>query len=294
MTSVNIGTKANIAIVGCGDIGRRIARDLAAQSTLAVMSSAESESKAKELGCETWCVDLDKPLVNADWSSVTQIYYLVPPPKTGAVDTRSQVFVEFLASSGFADGSKLVVISTTGVYGDCDGERVSEQTELRPMTDRAYRRVDLEQCWQTYAKQHKHCLSILRVPGIYSYSRLPKARLLRGDPVVDPKQCGYTNRIHADDLAYVCVEVMRQQTVSDIYNVSDGVPGRLSEYLLAAAQVLEIPTPPIISMQEAESQVSAGMLSYLRESRQIDNAKLMQAFSLTLRYPDFLEGIRYG
>jgi len=89
------------------------------------------------------------------------------------------------------------------------------------------------------------------------------------------------------------VKVMNQQTSSDVYNATDGSPGKISEYLLAVADVLNLPTPPIIPMSEAQAQVSAGMLSYLNESRKISNAKLLKTFNIKLNYPDFKVGIQH-
>ena len=124
---------------------------------------------------------------------------------------------------------------------------------------------------------------ILRVPGIYANSRLPIDRIKKRTPVVAAKECGFTNRIHADDLAEVAISAMQRARAGDIFNVTDGTPGKISEYLQAVAQVLGEEPLPEISMTEAQTQLSSGMLSYLSESRKISNRKMLKELKVVLR-----------
>ena len=295
-------TKKQIIIVGCGDVGLRIAKRLNDSQDdpkpLAIVSSEASCQKLAKHDVNVVAMNLDNAQATFESSAeILEIYYLVPPQISGEEDLRSQIFLHALKQNLTANSSvRIVLISTTGVYGDHAGEWVTEATPAKPQTDRAKRRLSLEQQWQDFAdncsvNNNATIMSILRVPGIYSHSRLPRERLEKQIPVVNPNECGFTNRIHADDLAMICTEVMRQQTQTDVYNVSDGTPGKLSEYLLEAANVLNIAPPPLITMAEADTAVSAGMLSYLRESRKISNRKLMESFELELQYPDFRQGM---
>ncbi|MBX2848750.1 MAG: hypothetical protein KTR16_10540, partial [Acidiferrobacterales bacterium] len=189
---------------------------------------------------------------------------------------------------------KLVLISTTGVYGDCDGEWVTENDATNPQTDRGKRRLDSETQWSNWCKAHFVDFVILRVPGIYARSRIPRQRIENQIPVVNACECGFTNRIHADDLATVCIAAMHSGLSAETYNTTDGTPGKITEYIQAAALELNLPIPPTISMQEAQQSLSAGMLSYLGESRKISNKKMLSELPVTLRYPDFREGLKFG
>ena len=290
-------TKKKILIVGCGDVGLRIAKRLNDHQIdteiLAFVSSNASCQKLAKHEINAVAINLDHVQATMDLSAqCIDIYYLVPPQLSGEEDQRSQVFLHALKQSlTNINFVRIVLISTTGVYGDHDGEWVDESTPAEPQTDRAKRRLSLEQQWRRFADESNAVMSILRVPGIYSHSRLPRERLEKQTPIVNPNECGFTNRIHADDLAMICTEVMRQQTQTDVYNVSDGTPGKISEYLLEAANVLNIATPPLITMAEADTAVSAGMLSYLRESRKISNQKLLETFDIELQYPNFRQGM---
>ena len=291
-------TNKKILIVGCGDVGLRIAKRLNQDNLLAIVSSASSCQRLANEGINAQAINLDDASASLDISAQSiELYYLVPPQLSGEEDQRSAVFLHALSESVVQrniDSLRIVLISTTGVYGDHDGEWVTESTPAEPQTERAKRRLSLEQQWRKFVSdrpQDQAVMSILRVPGIYSHSRLPRERLEKQTPIVNPNECGYTNRIHADDLAMICTKVMQQQTQTDVYNASDGTPGKISEYLLEAANVLDIAPPPLISMTEADAVVSAGMLSYLRESRKISNEKLLTTFAIELQHPDFRKGM---
>ena len=305
---------AKVCIAGCGDVGMRIAHRLeksgvATNTILAIVRSDSSFHSLKEKGFHSRAMDFDdlEKILSVDdiqkrgeaFKGITQLYYLVPPQKKGTTDNRSSTFLQFLKSTGFIQSShqdtnkKIILISTTGVYGDCEGEVVTEEMPMNPTTERSKRRADMESQWQQFSVEFGMTLSILRVPGIYSFSRLPRKRLETKTPVVDPNECGYTNRIHADDLAMICQVVMNNQEQSDIYNVSDGTPGKLSQYLLDVADFLDITPPEIISLEEGYEKISTGMMSYLTESRKIDNTKILNQFNLQLSYPDYREGIKF-
>ena len=170
---------------------------------------------------------------------------------------------------------------------------MTEDNETKPQTERGKRRLDAEEQWLAWGKRNHVPVVVLRVPGIYANSRLPKERIAKKIPVVRSEECGFTNRIHADDLALMCVSAMRKAKAGDVFNATDGTPGKISEYLQEAAKVLGLESPPQISLNEGKSILSSGMLSYLSESRKISNDKIRQELSFDLRYPDFKEGIKY-
>jgi len=290
--------ESKIAIVGCGDVGTRIAKhlltqDVSAEQIIPIVRSHESKASLSNQFNQTKNCDFDSYDFDRNWlRKIEDIYYLVPPQKQGNQDLRSKKFIQALQENG-NNIKNVVLISTTGVYGNCQSEWVTEETALNPTTSRSQRRADMEQQWQSYAVQNDLILSILRVPGIYSFSRLPRTRLESGRPVVDPNECGFTNRIHADDLAMICVKVIQNHQSNDIYNVSDGSPGKMSEYFLEVARFLQIPSPLMISFEQAEKVMTTDMMSYLKESRKISNQKLLDTFKIELKYPDFRQGIQY-
>lgn len=186
---------------------------------------------------------------------------------------------------------RVIYISTSGVYGDHQGSRVDEQTPPRPGTERARRRLAAEQSLQGWARQHRVDCVILRVGGIYGPGRLPLQRLRQGMPVLRPDLAPPTNRIHADDLAQVCQAAARAGGQCTIYNVCDSEASTMSEYFLAVAEQAGLPPPRQIDWQQAESELSPAMLSFLHESRRMDNGKLLRELDIRLDYPTLAEGL---
>ena len=183
-------------------------------------------------------------------------------------------------------------MSTTGVYGDCEGRWIDESEPLKPSTHRAQRRISAEQAVQRWCTDHGIEWEVLRVPAIYGPGRLLTERLKSGMPTVRPEECSYTNRIHIDDLVTVCHEVMAHAPAGSIYNVSDGNPSTITDYLFLLAELTGMPKPPLISMQDAERMLSPSIMSFMKESKRIKNEKLLKETGLTLRHPDLKSGLK--
>ena len=184
-----------------------------------------------------------------------------------------------------------VYISTTGVYGDAAGARVDERSPLAPATDRARRRVAAEAAVTTWCHGLGTRCVILRVPGIYGPHRLPLERLQRAEPALREDEAGPGNRIHVDDLVAAIVAAVDRPAASGVYNVTDGDHSSTTAYLLQTATAAGLPPPPLVSRNDAADRIPAGMLSFLLESRRVDNRRLLEHLGLRLRYPTLSAGI---
>ena len=280
----------SVLIIGCGDIGQRVAKQHL-QRGHHIMALARSPTNAKRLQAQGITViegDLDDP---HSLSNVTAfgalVYYFAPPPGEGETDPRME---NFLAALNGPQPAKLVYLSTSGVYGDCKGAWVTEETPVNPQTSRARARLAAETTLSLWSASHNIPSVILRVGGIYGPDRLPIERIQQGVPVVRVEECPYTNRIHADDLTTVCIAAERG-TPGAIYNVSDGNPSTMTDYFNAVADYLNLPRPPQISLAEAQKVLSPGILSYLNESRRMDNRRMLNELGVTLRYPNLEAGL---
>lgn len=281
-------------IVGCGYIGERVAKLWIERGTevSALSRTAERSVQLEKMGITPVNGDLDDEaaLKNLPLQD-SLLYYFAPPPKQGEIDTRMRSFANTALQSE-SKPAKVVYISTTGVYGDCKGDWVTEETPPNPVTDRAKRRLDAETVLSDWGIKNNVPVIILRVPGIYGPGRLPVGRLKKRLPVVSQKESPYSNRIHADDLAQVCVAAAEKIEKHDIINVSDGQPDTMTNYFNRAAEFLSLPRPPSVSMKEAKKLLSPSLLSFLSESRRIDNKKMLSTLGITLRYPTLEEGLR--
>ena len=277
-------------IIGYGDIGRRVAT-LCQERGWQVHALTRRAVTAAQLSAQgriAYLGNLDQPdTLPALPTAASLIFYFAPPPPHGEGDPRLRAFLNILPRSAFP--CKIIYISTSGVYGDCQGAWVTEQGTLNPSTDRARRRLAAENLLRDWEGRNGVPVVILRVGGIYGPGRLPVERLRQGSPVLREQECGYTNRIHADDLAAVCVAAAERG--QGIYNVSDGHPGTMADYFNKVADLYRLPYPTQIGFDQARTLLSAEMMSYLAESRRLDNRRMLAELGISLLYPTLKEGL---
>jgi nucleoside-diphosphate-sugar epimerase len=182
----------------------------------------------------------------------------------------------------------LVYASTSGVYGDAGGARFDETRAVDPATDRARRRVDAEARVRHHGRAFGVRVSVLRVPGIYALDREggdPRERVRRGTPLLMADDDVYTNHIHADDLARACVAALMRGAPQRVYHASDDSQMKMGEHFDAVADVFGLPRPPRLTRDEAAQTLSPAQMSFLAESRRLDNGRLHDELRLRLRYP---------
>ncbi|BAU48710.1 NAD-dependent dehydratase [Sulfurifustis variabilis] len=281
-----------VFMVGCGDIGTRVARLERAQRARvsALARSEESAARLRTEGIAPVAGDLDQPESLRELPTHdTLLYYFAPPPAKGVHDPRMRGLLEALLPE--RRPRRIVYISTTGVYGDCAGAWVTEERPPKPGADRARRRLDAEEALRAFGARFEVGTVILRVPGIYAPGRLPVDRIRAGEPLVREEEAPYTNRIHADDLAQVCIAAMRRGGDGGVYNVSDGHPTTMTDYFFKVADALGLPRPPVLPLASVRERVSEGMRGYLAESRRIDNRRMRAELGVSLRYPTLEAGL---
>lgn len=289
-----------LLIVGCGDVGLRVLRELHRRGSpwrvLALTSNAGRFAQLRAAGAVPLLGNLDDPTSLGRLAGLADaVMHLAPPPLQGRSDPRSANLLQALARRTVPQ--RLVYMSTTGVYGDCQGEWVSETRPLNPQTDRARRRVDAETRVRTWARRHGVCATILRVPGIYALNREggdPRDRVRRGTPSLVPDQDGYTNHIQADDLARIALAALHHGAPLRAYNSSDDGDLRTGDHYDGVADCCGLPRPPRITWAEARVQLSPMQLSFWGESRRLRNGRMKQELGLQLRFPTVLDALREG
>jgi nucleoside-diphosphate-sugar epimerase len=286
-----------LLIVGCGDIGLRVLRLLRGRwRVFALTSSPDRLPLLRTAGAVPLLGNLDDPPTLGRLGAVAEaVLHLAPPPQTGATDVRTRNLVRALARGGCV--RRLVYASTTGVYGDCGGARIDETRAVAPATDRARRRVDAEAVLRWWGRRSGVAVSILRVPGIYAADRAgghPRERLARGTPVLRPQDDVYTNHIHADDLARACVAALHRGRPQRVLHASDDTDLPMGDYFDLAADLCGLPRPPRLSREQAQQLLSPVSMSFMSESRRLDNRRLKQELRLRLRHPNVREGLLHG
>ncbi len=298
--------RARVLIIGCGDVGQRAAAQLGATGgrrarLLALTSSPERVSALRALGITPLIGDLDRPASLRRLSGLaSRVLHLAPPPaqtsahaaETVDTDPRTLALVRTLRQR--TAPQVLVYGSTTGVYGDCAGARVDETRPVQPHTARAQRRVSAERSVRFLGRSAGVRASILRIPGIYALDReggTPRERLRKGTPVLQARDDVYTNHIHANDLARACVLALWRGRAQRVVNVSDDTDMKMGDYFDLAADLMGLPRPPRIARSAALEQLPLMLLSFMNESRRLDNQRMKAELRLRLRYPHVRDGL---
>ena len=281
---------ARLLIAGFGDVARRALPALASRHAVtALLRHADGrEAVLREAGARVLLADLDDPGSLAGCAGFELVAHLAPPPGEGAQDTRSR---HLLAALDAAPPERLVYVSTSGVYGDCKGALVDETRPVNPDSDRARRRVDAERLWLDWGARRDVRIVVLRAPGIYAADRLSLERIRRGTPALREEDDVYTNHIHADDLAMMLVTALEHPDAQGVYNASDDSALRMGEWFDLLADRHGLPRPPRIPLAEAAARIPAPLLSFMRESRRLDNSRIKRELGVSLAYPTVREGV---
>ncbi len=176
-------------------------------------------------------------------------------------------------------------LSTTGVYGDHQGDWVDEKTALTPTTKRGQWRVQAEQQWQDIGLP----LHIFRLAGIYGPGRGPFTKLRHGSARRIVKENQLFSRTHVDDIAQVLAASIAKPNAGEIYNVCDDLAAPPEDVIAYAAKLMEVPVP------EAEDFTSADMTpmarSFYSESKKVSNTKIKSDLGVKLTYPNYISGL---
>jgi nucleoside-diphosphate-sugar epimerase len=286
--------QCTLLIVGCGDVGMRVLKLLRPRCrVLAVTSSPERIATLRDAGAVPVLADLDDAATLGRLGGLADaVLHLAPPPNQGNADPRTRALLQALARAGRV--RRVVYASTSGVYGDSGGAFFDETRAVRPATDRARRRVDAEGQLRWFGRAGWARVSALRIPGIYASDRPgghPRERLLRGTPVLADADDVYTNHIHADDLARACVAALFRGAAQRVYHASDDTQLKMGAYFDLAADLCGLPRPPRIARHEAQQQMTPMLLSFMGESRRLDNTRLKRELGFRLHYPTVREGL---
>ena len=286
--------RPTLLIVGCGDVGQRVAKILRGRwRLLALTSSPDRTAELRRAGIVPVVGDLDRPASLGRLAGLADaVLHLAPPPSAGDVDSRTVNLVAALGRSSRL--RRLVYVSTSGVYGDCEGARVDETRAVNPATDRARRRVDAERRLRHFGRHAGIVVSILRVPGIYALDRPggdPRERLARGTPVLRPADDVHTNHIHADDLARACALALHRGMPQRAFNIADDSTLKMADYFDLVADIFAMARPPRLAREDAARAMSPMQMSFLSESRRLVNTRMKRELRLVLRYPTAADGL---
>jgi nucleoside-diphosphate-sugar epimerase len=288
-----VGSAPHLFCFGLGYSAGALARKLLAEGWR-ISGTARSAARQQALaaaGILAHRFDRARPLADGGWPlrQVTDVLISVPPDEAG--DVVLDLHRDALVSAG-RRLRWVGYLSTTGVYGDTGGRLVDEAAPLQPTSARAGRRVQAEARWLELQRRHGLPIHVFRLAGIYGPGRSAIDQVQAGEARRVIKPGHVFSRIHVDDIATVVRSSMARPNPGRIYNVCDNEPAEPADVVTYACGLLGVEPPPPIPFASAAQQMSPMALSFWRDNRRVDNARMRQELGVALRYPSYREGLQ--
>ena len=219
-------------------------------------------------------------------TGATHVLLSIPPSEAG--DPALQWHAEDIAASGSVEW--VGYLSTTGVYGNRDGDWVDEASDLRPSSPRSERRVAAERDWLDWGDRAGIPVQVFRLAGIYGPGRSVADQIKAGTARRIGKPGHVFSRIHVEDIATTVAASIARPRAGGIYNVCDDEPAAPGDVVAYACSLLEIDPPPEIPIEEAEMSPMAK--SFWADNRRVRNDLIKSELGVELAFPDYRIGIR--
>lgn len=281
---------ANVMFVfGLGFSAKALSVQLIEQGWV-VRGTTRSPEKAEALagmGIEAHLFDSQTPLVDPSvLDGVTHLLASVPPGKDGdpVLNHHRRDIAARAAEIVWAG-----YLSTTGVYGDREGDWVDETSTLDPSTARGARRVAAENDWCGLFRDHGLPVHMFRLAGIYGPGRNALETVRQGKARRVIKEGQVFSRTHVADIAAVLAASIARPNPGAAYNVCDDDPAPPQDVITHACALLGASPPPEIAFEDAE--LSDMARSFYAESKRVSNARIKDELGVELLYPDYRAGL---
>jgi nucleoside-diphosphate-sugar epimerase len=275
---------ANKIVLGCGYLGSRVASLWQAQGHR-VFATTRSGSRAEELrhkGFEPVVCDVLGPAGLDKLPPGATVLYCVGFDRAAGRSMRD-VYVDGLTRvlASLPTPRRFLYVSSTGVYGQTEGEEVEETAATEPQEESGKIVLEAEEVIRRMLPE----AVILRFAGIYGPGRLLRRQAVEAGEALAGDADKWLNLIHVDDGA-AAVLAAETRTLPGAYNISDDVPVRRREFYSRLAQVLGAPEPRFVP-----TALGTESLAHERNNRRILNRRMRRELGVVLRYPSFQEGL---
>lgn len=274
-------------IFGFGYIANRLAEKLTSLGFDVVGTTRQERKITTNHSPVIALIDFEASDIEYYLSRSTHLLICVPP----AVDKGDLVLYNYseLIKRHARHVEWLGYLSSTGVYGDYQGNWVDESSICRPQSSSGILRLEAEKAWLSYAKCNKLPLHIFRLAGIYGLQRNPLERIQSGKKYSIYKEGQVFSRIHVDDIVSILLASIKKPNPLSIYNVADDEPAASHVVDAYAASLLKQLPLPLILFEEAS--LSPKEQEFYLSNRRVSNLKIKKELNIVLHYPSFREGL---
>jgi nucleoside-diphosphate-sugar epimerase len=275
-------------IFGYGYTAQSLASKLLLQG-VKVIGTTRTPHQLEHENPEVTLIDFNCPNIAEHLSLSTHILVSIPPSSTGS----DLVLMNYgnLIKKHAPHLKWMGYLSSTGVYGDHQGNWVDEDSACTPHTPTGIARLKAEQAWLAYAKESQLPLHVFRLSGIYGPRRNVLERLMRGKKHSIYKEGQVFCRIHVEDIVSTLIASIKSPKPLSIYNVSDDEPTPAHIVDNYAASLLNQESLPLIPFTDAT--LTPMEQEFYSNNRRVSNLKIKQELHVTLNYPSFIEGLTH-
>ncbi|QLG29392.1 SDR family oxidoreductase [Halorarum halophilum] len=285
-----------VVIVGCGYVGLELGRRLteAGHAVTGVRRSDEGLDAIRSAGFDAVRGDATDTASLGSLPDADAVVFAASTGGRGA-DAAREVYVDGLSNVLAEYGSReesperLIYTSSTGVYGDHDGDWVDEETPLEPTTGKTAVLVEAERLAIESAAERGIDGTVARFAGLYGPERYRLDRYLEG-----PVTAGYLNMVHRTDAAGAVAHLLETDSArGEVVLVVDDEPVDKWTFADWLADECDVPRP---EKRTTEERIATGDLTpaaerRIRTSKRCCNAKLLD-LGYGLAYPTYREGYR--
>ena len=279
-----IGRKNKFLIFGCGFSGNFFAKTIR-QLGYTALTSSRSENKDPNsfvFNSESGTVPSEKV-----FDGVTHILSCIPPDKNGNDPVlgclKSKLKSLSLEWVGY--------LSTTGVYGNSNGDWVSEINQPKPFQKRSHKRFNCEKEWIKSGLP----IQIFRLPGIYGPGRSTFEAIKNKKIRVISKKNQVFSRIHVADITNAIIYLLQNKNSLKFYqiiNIADDEPCSQIEVIKYCYDLLGLTMPKPILFEDAKEELSPIAQSFWMENRRVSNQLLCETLGYKLIYKNYKIGLK--
>ena len=215
----------------------------------------------------------------------THLLITAPPDDKGC-----SIFNKFSSQILASNIKSLIYISSTGVYGNHNGDWVDENSLLNAKSQFDKIRVKSEKQWKTFCKKNNLNLNIVRISGIYGPQRIIKFNKKKLDVII--KKNHYFSRIHILDAARLISKIILENFNNEIWNLADDFPSSRELFLLEAIEIKNIKNFARIQFEEYEATLSDRAKKFWHNNKRVSNSKVKKYFEYRFIFPNYKSGIK--
>ena len=280
----SLSNKNKFLILGCGFSGSFFAKEI---RRLGCNVLTSSRSEKNDPNSFVFNSESDMIPNKKIFDGVTHVLSCIPPDKNGndpvLKSLKNQLKSLSLEWAGY--------LSTTGVYGDTQGDWVSEINKPNPIQKRSHTRLNCEKEWIESGLPAQ----IFRLPGIYGPGRSSFDAIKNKKIRVISKKNQVFSRIHVADITNAIIYLLQNKNslkFCQIINIADDEPCSQIEVIRYCYDLLGLPMPKPILFEDAKKELSPIAQSFWIENRRVSNKLLCETLGYKLIYKNYKLGLK--